>query len=169
MPARPAVTLRIAAPDDRPTLRRLMQLYCYDFSEFTNIPLHDDGLFGDPPFIEEQLGPDHRQFLLYADGRLAGFAIVTPASYLTGDTHITDMTQFFVVRAERMQGVGAAAASQLFNRYPGKWEVRVIDTNLPAQAFWRTAIDRHTHANFAEEFANTHRHHGPVFTFTTAS
>ncbi len=163
----PLVTLHPATPDDQPTLRRLMQLYLYDFSEFDDVPLDDDGFFGHREFIEEQFGPAHETFLIRADGQLAGFAILTRGSFLAHDLAINDLTQFFIVRAWRKRGVGASAAQQLFARHAGPWEVRVIDANTIARAFWRETITRYTQGNFAETRTDSPRHKGPVFTFTT--
>jgi predicted acetyltransferase len=163
----PTVTLHPATDADQPTLRRLMQLYCYDFSDMIPMPFSDDALFGDPGYIDEQLGRGHDLYLIRANGRLAGFAIVTRHSLLSPDAGITDMTQFFVIRHWRKKGVGSNAAQQLLNRYPGPWEIRVIDENTVAQAFWREVVTRHTRGNFAESRSDTNVHRGPVFTFTS--
>ena len=32
----------------------------------------------------------------------------------------------------------------MFDRYRGRWEVRELRNNLPAQAFWRAIIGRYT-------------------------
>ena len=165
----PHVTVHPATDNDQPALRQLMQLYLYDFSEFEHVPLNDDGLFGHREFIEEQFSPTHDAYVVRAGGHLAGFAIVTRGSYLAHDLGVTDMTQFFIVRACRKRGVGASAAQQLFSEYPGSWEVRVVDTNAAARAFWRETISRYTQSNFAESRADSPRHKGPVFSFTSAA
>jgi len=161
------VALHPATPDDQPALRHLMQLYLYDFSEFEDVPIDDDGLFGHREFIEEQFGPAHDTYVIRANGDLAGFAIVTRGSYLAHDPNVTDMTQFFILRGWRKRGVGADAAQQLFSKYRGPWEVRVIDPNTVARQFWREIITRYTQGNFAESRSDGPRHIGPVFTFTT--
>ncbi len=161
------VTLHAATPEDQPALRRLMQLYLYDFSEFEDIEINDDGSLGHREFIEEQFGPAHDVYVIRADGQLAGFAILTRGSYLANDPAVMDMTQFFIIRGCRKRGVGASAAQQLFSTYPGPWEVRVIDSNSVARTFWRATITRYTRGNFAETRSESHRHKGPVFAFTS--
>lgn len=163
--AHPHITVTPATPADRLALDRLMQLYCYDFSQFADMPIGDDGRFGDPQFIEEQLGGNHDIYMIRADGQLAGFAIVTRRSLLTGNPEVTDMAQFFVLRPCRRRGVGAGAARQLFDRYPGPWEVRVIATNTPAQAFWRRIIKEYTEGVFSETQSDSPRQPGLVFSF----
>jgi len=165
----PLVTLHPATPADQPRLRRLMQFYLYDFSELEDIDIDDDGVLGHREFIEEQFSPAHEVFLIRADAQLAGFAILTQGSFITHNSDVTDMTQFFILRAWRKRGVAAAAAQQLFARHPGPWEVRVIDSNTVARAFWRETITRFTGGNFDESRNNQQRHQGPFFAFTSSA
>lgn len=48
------------------------------------------------------------------------------------------MSKFFVMRKYRRRGVGAQAARLLFDRFPGRWNVRELTANEPAQKFWRS-------------------------------
>ncbi|MFX9101101.1 GNAT family N-acetyltransferase, partial [Acinetobacter baumannii] len=73
-------------------------------------------------------------FLLRIDGHPAGFALVkrimdAPATF--------DMGEFFIARQYRHRGFGKSAATTLFDRFAGGWEVRQMPGNTPAQAFWR--------------------------------
>jgi predicted acetyltransferase len=49
------------------------------------------------------------------------------------------MAEFFILRKYRHQGIGARAAWELFDRFPGRWEVFEIIENTAAQEFWRKA------------------------------
>ncbi len=138
-----------------------MQLYCYDFSEFSKMALNADGTFGYPEFIEEQFGPNHTTFLIRSGGDLAGFAIVTPA----GDAGATMMAQFFVMRGHRRAGVGQLAATRLFDTYAGAWEVHVIEENRVALAFWREIIARYTNGDFEPGPYELGNDRGTLFTF----
>jgi predicted acetyltransferase len=60
------------------------------------------------------------------------------------------MAEFFIVSAARRRGVGAFAASLLFNRFAGDWEVLEDEQNRPALQFWRRVIARHTSGQFSE-------------------
>ena len=161
------VSVSPATEAEGPALRRLMQLYCYDFSEFSKMKLNDDGTFGGPEFIEEQFGAEHASYVLRSEGALAGFAIVSPRSYLTGKSGVSDMAQFFVMRGYRREGVGGTAAAFLFDRYPGPWEVRVIEENLGANAFWRSVIDAYTSGAFEASEIDARNDSGTLFTFTS--
>ena len=161
------VSVSPATETEGPALRRLMQLYCYDFNDFSNMPIHGDGTFGDPEFIEGQFGPRHTTYVLRFGGTLAGFAIVSPRSYLTGKSSVTDMAQFFVMRGYRRKGIGRTAVTNLFDRHPGAWEVRVIDENSVANAFWRSAIDGYTSGAFEVSKIEDRNDSGTLFSFTS--
>jgi predicted acetyltransferase len=159
------VDLTRATHEDDPVLVRLFQLYSYDFSEILGLEIGDDGVFtaGRRP-SGYWTGPRYRPFLLRAGGHLAGFAIVGAESWLTGDA-LWDMDQFFVLRRHRCAGVGARAATLLFDAFPGRWEVREEAGNAAAQAFWRKVIERYTGGRFEETILDDARWHGPVQRF----
>ena len=46
--------------------------------------------------------------------------------------------------------LAGAAAHELF-RTAGVWEVRVLDSNQPAQRFWRATIEQYTRGHFKVE------------------
>src|SRR3954451_1866556 len=122
-----------AGIDDKPVLRRLLELYVYDFSEFTDEDVDDHGVFGYRYLDHYWTDPERRPFLFRADGKWAGCALVH-----TGAPH--DMAEFFVMRRFRRRGIGAVAARDLFARFPGEWQVRQLAANTNATAFWRQAI-----------------------------
>src|ERR1700685_619251 len=74
------------------------------------------------------------------DGKLAGLALVKRGSEVSGNDAVWDMAEFFVIRGCRRRGVGTQAAHAVWRRFPGPWEVRVMQASLPAQQFWASAI-----------------------------
>jgi predicted acetyltransferase len=135
----------------KPVVRRLLELYLHDFSEFTDADVDGRGRFGYPHLDLYWTEPERRPFLFRADGHWAGFALVR-----TGTPH--DMAEFFVLRKYRRSGVGVEAARNLFARIPGEWQVRQMTANTGATAFWRRAIP----FEFEEEFTPN----GPVQRFS---
>jgi predicted acetyltransferase len=118
---------------DRPVLRRLLELYRYDFSEFDRADVDPHGEFGYRYLDHYWTDEARRPFLFRVEGRSAGFALVR-----LGETH--DMAEFFVLRKYRRAGVGREAAADLLRRFPGHWTVRQQLTNPAATTFWRAAI-----------------------------
>lgn len=157
------VQIIAAGEDERSVLDALLQLYIYDFSEMLGLDVDDAGRFHAPP-VE-----DHDAFLMRVDSKLAGFALVLGKSRLTGEHGVHDIAQFFVLRRYRRSGVGETAARWLFDRYPGRWEVRQMRDNTRAIAFWRRVIDRYTGGYFEEEVLDDERWCGRVQRFDNTS
>src|SRR5215510_9920030 len=121
------VTLDLASPSDAVLFSNLLELYVHDMSEiFPNVEIGADGRFGYGKLPLYWSEPDRRfPFLLRCDGRIAGFALATRGSPATDDPDVFDVAEFFVARGYRRFGVGRRAARLLWNRFPGKWIVRV--------------------------------------------
>jgi predicted acetyltransferase len=159
------IRLSAAAAGERPTLEALFELYAYDFSEILGFDVADDGRFQLPSLDPYWTDPRNHAFLIRADGKLAGFALVQGRSRLTGDEAVHDMAEFFVMRKYRRHGVGRQAAEFLFNRFRGRWEVRQKAENRAATAFWQRAIGEYTGGRFEDIVLDDERWRGPVQRF----
>jgi predicted acetyltransferase len=133
-----------ASIDEKSILRNLFELYIYDYSEYMGWDLDQHGLFGYRYLDHYWTEPNRYPFLVRADDNLAGFALVT---VVDDRTH---MSEFFILRKYRRQGVGEAVARNLFARFPGPWHVDELAQNEAAQRFWRTVIDRATGGDYLE-------------------
>ena len=136
----PDVEVVPAPPELEPVLANLFELYAHDFSEFVDLKLGPDGRFGcgDLHLFWEE--PGRRAFLIKAGGGPAGFVLLRKGSEVSGDPDVWDVAEFFVARGFRRRGVGTEAARQVWARFPGRWEVRVVEPNRKAAAFWRRAV-----------------------------
>jgi len=122
-----------AVEDDRTVIRRLLQLYHYDFSEFDGSDVNSHGEYLHRYFDEYWIAAERKAFLFRVNGAWAGLALV-----FIGEPR--DVAEFFVMRKYRRHGIGARAAASLFWQFPGSWTVRQQVTNPAATAFWRKAI-----------------------------
>ncbi len=150
MTARPTtgVDVRPAPIDHKPTLGRLLQLYLHDLSEFDDeLTIGPDARFPYPWFDAYWTDPNRHPFTIHRHATLAGFALVRLD---TGSTH---MAEFGILREHRRAGIGARAARDLFDAFPGPWEVRQVPRNRPAQAFWRRLIHHYTNGAYRESIA----------------
>jgi predicted acetyltransferase len=157
------IQLRTPSRSDRELIRRMMELYLHDFSEYTGSDLDEHGLFvyGDLDYFWFE--PTHAAFLITVAEKLAGFVLVDNEVFVEGNER--SITEFFVLRKYRRQGVGKHAAIEVFNKLPARWEVRVIAENIPAQAFWRKVIAEFTQGVFQEIRLDNEDWDGPVFSF----
>ena len=125
-------------------LTQLLNLYDYDFTEYTNNDIKDNGYFydyGERFFSNYNLHP----FFIQVDGKLTGFVIVGDGGYKhLDDENAHNINEFFVMKKYRRNGVGRFAAETVFNMYKGKWEVCQMQNNIPARKFWKSVIYEHT-------------------------
>ncbi len=129
-----------ARPFQAPVLANLLELYSYDFSPLLDLQLGADGRYGYPALPLYWQEAQRYPFLIQVDGHWAGFALVQQGSQIFGQAGVWDMAEFFIVRAHRRRGVGRYAAQAIWTRFAGQWELRVMDRNEKALAFWGQAI-----------------------------
>ena len=133
-----------AALEQMPILANLLELYIHDFSGLYDLDLGPDGRFGYKRLPLYWSEPDRHPFLVRIDGKLAGFALVKRGSEVSGNEAVWDMAEFFVIRGYRGRGIGTQIAHEVWRRFPGQWEVRVMQSNVSANHFWSRAISRLT-------------------------
>ena len=131
-------------PSERPALANLMKMYCYEWSQYNGFDVDDAGVY---PF-ERQYGacftqPNRWNYLLRADGRLAGFALIDDDFALPEPADFS-MGEFFVMHKYRRGGAGRFMATRLFDLHPGRWQVGFHPANLPSVAFLTRVIADYT-------------------------
>jgi len=126
--------------DQEPVLANLLQLYAHDFSEFHKVELGADGRFAYQQLPLYWSDPERHPFLIWIDGKLAGFVLVKRGSGVSDDATVWDMAEYFVLRGWRRHRVGTRVAHDVWRRFPGRWQVRVMEANVAARQFWDRAI-----------------------------
>jgi predicted acetyltransferase len=150
----PTLEVIPAAPAEAPIIANLLELYAHDFSKFHNVEIGEDGRFGYSPLPLYWSEPDRHPFFIKLDGKLAGLVLVTRQEA------VWDMAEFFVLRGCRRRGIGTQAAHEVWRRFPGPWQVRVMQKNTSAQHFWSTAISK-----FAPIHIEKHNEGWTIFSF----
>jgi len=161
-----------ASKAERPLVEGLFQFYAYDFSEMEPADSNDfefnaKGAFDPYPFMADYWREaDRWPLLIRLDGRLAGFALVNTHSHRDGGRVERNMAEFFVARKFRRGGVASEAVKQILARYPGRWEVAVVERNTAAKAFWPRAIAAAPGVWDLEQVDGDGVHwRGPIWTF----
>ena len=149
--------------EDKPLLQRMLELYQYDFSEYEGTDLDAHGCFGYPYLDLYWREPTRHPFLIRVDGRLAGFILVNQKTYL--ERSQWGISECFIMRKYRRNGVGKAAAFSVFEQIRGKWEVHELQSNGPSQLFWRRIIAEYTAGNYTEVQWNGGGSAGPIQCF----
>jgi predicted acetyltransferase len=135
----PPFQIKAASLDQKPLLANLLELYCHDFSEFVPLDIGLNGRFGYKHLDLYWTDPQRFPFLLYVGESLAGFVLVRRISEDTTPASQWDISEFFIMRGFRRRGIGIRVVAEIFARFPGRWEVRVMQANIPACSFWNRA------------------------------
>jgi len=90
-----------------------------------------------------------------------GFALVTrlrmPPAAAEGASFFR-MSEFFIRRPHRRMGVGRNAATLIFDRFTGDWEIHEYQRNPGAVAFWRRVLAVYCPGSFTERMQNGEVH-----------
>ena len=139
-----------AIENEKEIILNLMQLYTYELSFFedetTNFQLLDSGLYAMSKYIELYWKEENRHpYLLKFNGNLAGFVL----ERFNEENH-NEIAEFFVINKYRKLGAGTFMAKEMFKRYKGKWEIRILLKNKRAQEFWRKVVKEASDGNYEE-------------------
>ncbi len=156
-----------ASAEDKSVIQRMLELYEYDFSEFEETDLDSHGCFG-YPFLDLYWIEDTRHpFLVRVDGNLAGFVLVNQKTYLPSSQWA--ISEFFIMRKYRRQGIGKVVAFFVFDQFHGTWEVHQLESNVPSQNFWRRVISEYTGGHYSETEWNGASSKGPIQCFDNSA
>lgn len=151
--------------EQKSVIMNLLELYIYDFTEFSPYDVDSHGLYGyrclDSYWTEEGRYP----FIIYVDSKIAGFVLIRRNYVDDLNDYSNSIAEFFVMKKYRGQGVGKKVAFYMFNLFPGLWEVAEMKSNKPAQDFWRKVIHDFTHGVFDE--IQKENWNGPIQRFRT--
>ena len=144
--------------EDAEWLTNVYPLYLHDLSEFADgyYRLSDRGLWEPdrlPSWLKEDT--DH-PLIIVASGHRVGCALMNqaPSPHMQPGMDFR-MSEFFVLRRHRGQGIGRAAVFALFDRFGGTWEVTEIMRNTLAISFWRRVIGEYTSGKYQETMSGT--------------
>lgn len=130
-----------AAESQKELLANLLQFYVYDFTEFTNIAIGEDGNYPKLPELDAYWDPasGHHPYLIKVDGEIGGFILTNEIEH---PRNYSLLCHFFILRKFRRLGAGARAAVDFLKSSSGEWELSQLSSNIPAQAFWDKVIDK---------------------------
>jgi len=145
-PEKPCPNIEIlpALLEQKAILANLLELYSHDFCEFVELEIGTDGRFGYSDLDIYWTEPARHPLLVYVDSRLAGFVLIDGLPRGSPDVKVWDVAEFFILRGYRPAGIGTQVAHQVWRRFRGRWEVRVVVSNQPAYRFWHHAIKSFT-------------------------
>lgn len=149
--------------EEKEILYNLMQLYTYELSfyedENINFKILDNGLYKISKYVDLYWKEETRHaYIVKVDGQLAGFALER-----FNENNMNEIAEFFVIYKYRKIGVGSFMANEIFRRYKGKWEIKTLLKNKPAQNFWRTVVKNASNGNYNEKLTQENKRYGFYF------
>ncbi|GIP31879.1 GNAT family N-acetyltransferase [Paenibacillus sp. J2TS4] len=165
------IEIRQAAFGDKSVFRNLMQLYQYDTSDFAQLDPDSHGLFEyrylDHYWTDYGIEAEGRIALLVkVNDQLAGFALINNFSMLLERNSTTrSMAEFFILKKWRRQSIGKTFATEIFDLFPGHWEIKQERDNVQAHSFWRNVINHYTNGIYREFDMKEERWDGPMQVF----
>lgn len=147
-----SVRIDAVTEENLQVFNRLMQSYECEFSSITGKKPKPDGTFD----LDTHLDQKHLGFLGYLENIPFGFSLIR-----LKEGKCFEVCEFFVVPAFRKQQLGFELSRMLWDRFPGRWEIKQIAGAEGARAFWRRTVARYTSGRFEEdEYADPYW--GPV-------
>jgi predicted acetyltransferase len=128
---------------DYPIIQNMARFYVYDLARYCGKSsegwaIGEDGLYECFDFKRYFEESDRKAFLVKARDELAGFILIDKeVKALSSDWN---MGEFFILGRFQGEGVGSFVAREIWQMYPGIWEVSVIPENTPSLNFWRKVI-----------------------------
>ena len=147
------------SPKDRQWIEGIYGEYLEDLSQLNT------GIF--PVVIEESRRNEEifanwfsneysHPLMILKGSESVGFALVTRPRIASAGDKPADyhLSEFFIRRPHRRLGIGRDAATLIFNRFSGEWDIVEYDRNPAAIAFWRRVVQTYTGGKYQERARN---------------
>lgn len=127
---------------------QMMELYLYDFSEFSDDDINEYGYFGYSRIDDYWNDEGRYPFFIRVDGKLAGFVLVRSCSEYNDLRDPHNIAEFFVMKKYRKKGVGKTVAKRIFDQFAGDWEIAAWSNNHVAKKFWERVVSEYTNGQY---------------------
>jgi predicted acetyltransferase len=149
----PDLKIILAAKEDKKVIKNLMLFYIYDFSEYIDFDVEEDGLFAAYSNLDKYWKENNRYpYLIKKEVKYIGFVLIMFIE--SKERKFFSIAEFFIMKKYRRVGIGKAIANYFFSLHNGQWEVYQKESNKPAQLFWNRVIREYTRGEFSERVEN---------------
>ncbi|MBA3303276.1 MAG: GNAT family N-acetyltransferase [Acidimicrobiia bacterium] len=145
-PADGPVRLVAVCRDERAVLHNLMQLYRHDLSEFRDYELSERGTYAYDYLDLYLREPGREAWFVRVEERLAGFVLTR-----IRDDGVWQVSELFVARPYRRQGVGRVVLRLAFQSHPGRWACFVDDLNETSKRMCTDVATAATDGDYREQ------------------
>jgi predicted acetyltransferase len=142
------ISIKQAAIEHKPVIHALLQPYLDELSRFPDEhpdPKDSRGVYVYPYLDNYWQEPGIRfPYLLYADGEIAGFALVRK------DANHWEMVEFYVKPEFRGKQLAETCAKDILGRHSGIWRIEFNRHNQDGRNLWTKMAKRFSPGNFTE-------------------
>ena len=171
------VQCKLATEETANIIRNFYPLYLHDLSEFSGVLPNEYGIYEEDPvktlldqYNLQDIWFQNPEFLfphiIYVDNKPAGFALVATGKYAPKTTDYY-LYEFFILRPYRGKNIAMNAATQIFDKFQGKWELYTNPSpeNKRAQSFWTKTVNKYTSGTFEKSEGETFDGRKIIFRF----
>ena len=127
--------LAAVGKEDRELLWNINQKYLYEMTNFYDDLLDEKGNLHYGYFDAYFTDPERKAFFLYEENALVGFAMIHSYSETGGKPDYV-LAEFTVFPMYRRKHLAQKAATIIFEKFRGEWEVKYNEKNTAAKALW---------------------------------
>ena len=143
------VEVRQSAKEEQKQIEELLNDYLAELSQHREICVGATSA-AEYRYLKDYWSDSSRfPFTLWTNGELAGFAFVRRTE--EDQKRVFQVAEFFVKPQYRCCGVGRAAVTNIWQRFPGWWELQVMNRNDSAIRFWERCISQQAKSWKVEE------------------
>ena len=142
--------IRSVNPNQRKVLENLLQLYLHEMSGHYPAPYnYSNGTFDydlDSYFTE----PTHKAYYILNNNKIVGFAL------LIINNDFIRPQEMFILNQYRDKGLGSFTLKRLFDKYKGKWELKVPPHCKRLERLWTRLVKEYTKGNYQTDRVGTY-------------
>ena len=143
--------LYIVKKEESDILYRLLQYSLFEESETDLNEMNDEALFEYKYFDLYFTDNDRYAFFIkeYDTNKILGFVMINKYMQKYKEGH--SIAEYLVIPKYRRNKIGKQVAFEVFDKFPGNWEVEPSYYSEKAYLFWKKTISEYTNNNYKYE------------------
>ena len=133
--------------EEKEILYRLLQYSLFEESEYNLKEMNQEAIYEYKYFDSYFTDNERHAFFIRekTTDKLLGFAMINKYMQKFDDGH--SIAEYLVIPKYRRNKIGKKVAFEIFDKYPGNWEVRPSYNSEKAYLFWKKTIEEYTNNN----------------------
>ena len=133
--------------EEKEILYRLLQYSLFEESEYDSNEMTKEAIF-EYKYFDLYFTEDNRYAFFIKEqetDKLLGFVMINKYMQKFEDGH--SIAEYLVIPKYRRNKIGKKIAFEIFDKYPGNWEVKPSYNSEKAYLFWKNTIEEYTNNN----------------------